>query len=196
VQLNPDLSAQTYSRVYTLIQVMKLSVKLAILLTLVLSACGSVFAQESDDPTPPRVGIAEIYLAKDDGSGKAGDQATSFITTDIPIYCVVLLDSAQPVKVKMNLVAVAVAGVKAETRVVSTTYTMRENEDRVNFTGRPVGQWVAGRYRVDIFVGDGPAVSSEFAVQKAAQAKPGTKPAGPGPKPADKSRLAGPVKKV
>lgn len=176
---------------------MKLSVKLPFLLTLVILFCGSVFAQESDDPTPPqKVGIAEIYLAKDDGSGKAGDQATSFITTDIPIYCVVLLDSAQPVKVKMNLVAVAVAGVKAETRVVSTTYTMRENEDRVNFTGRPVGQWVAGRYRVDIFIGDGPAVSREFAVQKAAQAKPGTKPAGPGSKPADKSRLAGPVKKV
>lgn len=145
------------------------------------------FAQEADGP-PAKVGIVEIYLAKDDGTGKAGEHATSFVTTDVPIYCVVQLDSSMPVTVRMNLVAVAVPGVKADTRVVSTSYTTRDNQDRVNFTGRPAGQWVAGRYRVDIFVGDSPVVSREFAVQKAAQAKPI-------PKPSDKSRLAGPVKK-
>ena len=155
-------------------------------LILVVGVFG-VYAQEPGVP-PAKVGIADIYLAKDDGTGKAGEQATSFVTTDVPIYCVVQLDSPLPVTVRMNLVAVAVPGVKADTRVVSTTYTTRDNEDRVNFSGRPSGQWVAGRYRVDIFVGDSPVVSREFAVQKAAQAKPL-------PKPSDKSRLAGPLKK-
>ena len=152
-----------------------------------------VQAQESlpaDDP----VGLAELYLAKDDGSGKAGDPATTFVTTDVPIYCVVVLNSSTPVTVRMNLVAVAVPGVKAETRVVSTAYTTKDLEDRVNFTGKPARQWVAGVYRVDIFVGDSPVVSREFAVQKAVQAKPVTKPVVP--KSADKSRLAGPVKKI
>ena len=32
----------------------------------------------------------DMYLARDDGSGKAGDAATAFVTNDIPIYCVVL----------------------------------------------------------------------------------------------------------
>ena len=167
-------------------------IKLALQFAVILACAIPLFGQESDSPAAP-VGIKELYLAKDDGSGKAGEQATSFITTDVPIYCVVLLDSAAPVTVKMNLVAVAVAGVKAETRVVSTSYKTRDNEDRVNFSGKPAGQWVAGRYRVDIFVDDRPSVSREFAVQKAVQAKPVSKPSSV--KAADKSRFAGPVKK-
>ena len=163
-----------------------------LLICLLFLFCFGAFGQEGDDPTAP-VGIAELYLAMDDGTGKAGDQATSFVTTDVPIYCVVQLDSGSPVTVKMNLVAVSVQGVKAETKVVSASYTTRDNQDRVNFTGRPAGQWVAGLYRVDIFVGDLPVVSREFAVQKSNQAKPVSKPANR--RAADKSRLAGAVKK-
>jgi|SRR5687767_9062458 len=166
-------------------------IKLPLVLCLVLVCCFAVAGQESGE-ADDLVGIAELYLAKDDGSGKAGDQATNFITTDVPIYCVVQLNSATPVTVRMNLVAVAVPGVKAETRVVSTSYTTRDNQDRVNFTGRPTGQWVAGLYRVDIFIDGSPVISREFAVQKPAQAKPVSKPATT--KPSDKSRLAGPVK--
>lgn len=155
--------------------------------------CGlGIFAQ-TIDTAPAPAGGTEIYLAKDDGTGKAGDEATSFVTTDVPIYCVVMLNSATPVKVKMNLVAVAVSGVRPDTKVVSTSYVTRENENRVNFSGRPAGQWVPGRYRVDIFVENQPVMSREFAVQKATQAKPGPKPQNP--KLSDKSRLAGPIKK-
>jgi hypothetical protein len=165
--------------------------KLLILLLFVPVFCASALAQEGDAVTAPvKEGGLEIYLAKDDGTGKAGEEATSFVTTDVPIYCVVVLGTSEPATVKMNLVAVAVPGVKAETRVVSTTYTTKENEDRVNFTGRPAGQWVAGRYRVDIFVGKTPVFSREFAVQKAVQATPVPKPS------ADKSRVAGRVKKI
>ena len=172
---------------------MKFVVMRSVLLICLLFLCGfGAFGQEGDDPTTS-VGIADLYLAKDDGTGKAGDQATSFVTTDVPIYCVVQLDSGAPVTVKMNLVAVSVPGVKAETKVVSASYTTRDNQDRVNFTGRPVGQWVAGLYRVDVFVGDLPVVSREFAVQKSTQAKPVSKPANR--RSSDKSRLAGPVKK-
>lgn len=167
--------------------------KIALQFAVILLFAVPIFGQESDGQLP-KPGISEIYLAKDDGTGKAGKAATgNFVTTDVPIYCVVILNSSVPATVKMNLIAVAVAGVKAETRVVSTTYTTRDNEDRVNFTGRPAGQWVPGRYRVDIFLDGQPAISREFAVQKAVQAKPLTKPAANTK--SDKSRYAGSVKK-
>jgi hypothetical protein len=167
-----------------------LFLKTSTFLGLILASCIAV-AGQTPDVVPPGTARTEIFLAKDDGTGKAGDEATSFVTTDVPIYCVVLLESAEPTTVKMNLVAVAVPGVRPGTKVVSTTYTTRDNEDRVNFSGRPAGQWVAGRYRVDIFIGNATAVSREFAVQKAVQAKP--KPSKP--KSSDKSPLAGPVVK-
>ena len=90
----------------------------------------------------------------------------------------------------LGIVAVAVPGVKADTKVVTTIYTTKDNEDRVNFTGKPAGQWVAGRYRVDIFVGGAAVISREFAVQKAVQipAKPVAKPATP--KATDPARVA------
>jgi hypothetical protein len=161
--------------------------KLALTFAFILVSGAGVFAQEVK-PAPVKTGIAEIYFAKDDGSGKAGEEATSFVTTDVPIYCVVQLDSGIPTTVKMNLVAVAVPGVRAETKVVSTTYTTKDNQNRVNFTGRPAGQWVAGRYRVDVFVGNAAAVSREFAVQKVEPAKPVARPTAP--KGSDKSRVA------
>ncbi|HUR99356.1 MAG TPA: hypothetical protein VMZ26_14925 [Pyrinomonadaceae bacterium] len=161
--------------------------KLALAFTFIFAGSLGAFAQ-AVNPAPAKAAVTEIYFAKDDGTGKAGEEASSFVTTDVPIYCVVLLDSAVPTTVKMNLVAVAVPGVRADTKVVSTSYTTKDNQDRVNFTGRPAGQWVAGRYRVDIFVGGASVVSREFAVQKAEQAKPVNKPAST--KAADKSRLA------
>ena len=116
--------------------------------------------------------VVEILLAKDDGSGSAGAAADGFLPTDVPIHCVVQLDSAKPTTVKMNLVAVNVAGVKPETRVVSTSYTTTENQNRVNFTGRPDGRWVTGRYRIDIYIGTQLAGSRDFTVQKSIPPKP------------------------
>ena len=52
-----------------------------------LASCVAGFAQEVAATAAP-AGTVEIYLAKDDGTGKAGDEATSFVTTDVPIYCV------------------------------------------------------------------------------------------------------------
>lgn len=107
--------------------------------------------------TPPA--IEEVYLARDDGKGKAGEQVAEFVTTDIPIHCVVLLDSMTKVTVKMNFVAVTVAGVKAETKVVTASYTTKEGQNRVFFTGRPDGRWTPGKYRVDLFL-DGKAATN------------------------------------
>ena len=59
---------------------------------------------------PADVQVEEVYLAKDNGSGIAGEAATVFMPTDIPLYCVVILSTIEPVQVKMNFVAAAVPG--------------------------------------------------------------------------------------
>ena len=138
------------------------------------------FAARAQQPEAPAViGLADFYLAKDDGRGQAGEEVSGFSTTDVPIYCVVQLDSPEPATVKMNLIVVSVPGVKPGTKVVSTSYTTKDSQNRVNFSGRPVGQWLAGRYRADIYIGSTLAVSREFAVQKP-----------PGPTPAVESVIA------
>ena len=122
----------------------------------------SVLAQT---PPPASPAIEEVYLAKDNGEGKAGEQVTEFRTTDTPIYCVVLLDTAAATVVKMNFVAVSVRGVKAETKVVTASYTTKENQNRVNFSGRPDGKWTPGKYRVDLYL-DGKLVTNvEFEIK-------------------------------
>jgi len=116
----------------------------------------AAYAQAPGALTPS---VEELYVAKDDGTGKAGEQVTEFATTDVPIYCVVLLDTQEKVTVKMNFVAVNVAGVKPDTKVVTASYVTKDGQNRVNFTGRPDGRWTAGRYRVDIFI-DGKVVKN------------------------------------
>lgn len=127
-----------------------------------LFAAAAMFAQS---PTPAPLGIEEVYLAKDDGQGNAGDQVDEFAVTDVPIYCVVLLDSKAKAVVKMNFVAVSVRGVKPETKVVTTSYTTTAGQNRVNFTGRPERIWAPGRYRVDLFIDGRPAKNLEFDIK-------------------------------
>lgn len=113
-----------------------------------------------------QVGVEQIYLAKDDGNGKAGETAEKFLTTDVPIYCIVQLNSLKSTTVKMNLVAVKVNGVKPGTKVITVSYTTDGQQSRVNFTGKPDGNWVVGNYRFDIFIDDKPAGNESFEIQE------------------------------
>jgi hypothetical protein len=144
--------------------------KAALLIILIFTICGAARAQA---PASTPVGIEEAYLAKDDGEGKAGDQVTEFQTTDVPIHCIVLLESNLGAVVKMTFVAVAVAGVKAETKVVTASYTTHDGQNRVNFTGRPDGKWTPGKYRVDLFLNGKMSRNIEFEIKSSAAGVPG-----------------------
>ena len=133
---------------------------------MLLTLSVAVWAQASS--AMPSVNVQDLYLAKDDGTGKAGDMATAFVTTDVPIYCVVQLDSSSPVTVKMNFVAAKVPGVKADTKVVTVSYTTKDGQNRVNFSGKPAGKWIAGNYRVDIFIDGKPARDLGFEIKESA----------------------------
>lgn len=127
-----------------------------------LFVAAGAYAQGDQVPGPA---VEELYLAKDDGTGKAGDQVAEFKTSDIPIYCIVLLDTTARVTVKMNFVAVNVSGVKPDTKVVTASYTTKDGQNRVNFTGRPDDKWTPGTYRVDIFLDGKIAKNVEFEIK-------------------------------
>jgi hypothetical protein len=142
-------------------------VKFPLIITLCLLFAFSALAQDEVKITEPQtVGVEDVFLAKDNGEGKAGDMADSFLTTDIPIYCVVSLNSTKPATVKMNFVAVNVKGVKAESRVFSVSYKTNGRQNRVDFTGKPDGAWTAGSYRIDIYIDDKLAVGKSFEIKK------------------------------
>lgn len=135
------------------------------LLTTLLTS--NIFAQtESVQTVKPFAGVEKIYLAKD-AEGKAGEETEVFSTTDIPIHCIIYLDSVKPTVVKMNFIAVNVPGVKAETKVISVSYKTDGTQNQVNFTGKPEGFWIAGNYRIDIFIDGKAAGNKEFQIRKA-----------------------------
>lgn len=139
-----------------------------ILITL-LSFLGalSAFAQIGEGGKtvdPEIVRVEQVFLAKDDGEGGAGEVAENFLTTDIPIYCVVELNSTKSTVVKMNLVAVSVAGVKGGSKIFTVSYKTNGRQNRVNFTGKPEGNWTAGAYRIDIFINDKLAAGKPFEI--------------------------------
>lgn len=162
------------------------------LFLLLFCALFSLTAHAQDVP-PPADGVEDVYLAKDDGEGKAGDVVTTFGISDIPIHCIVQLDTVKITTVKMNLVAVSVPGVKPETKVVTTSYTTKGNENQVNFTGRPDKVWTPGKYRVDIFLDGKLAKSHDFIIQKSVTANPAVNSLQPKPtpKPRSTNRKAG-----
>jgi hypothetical protein len=145
-------------------------VKLIYSLLICLFVAAGAYAQ-SDLPATPAV--EELYLARDDGRGKPGEQVSEFRTTDIPIHCVVLLDANTIVTVKMNFVAVSVTGVRPDTKVVTSSYVTEDGQNRVNFTGRPDDRWTPGKYRVDIFLDGKIAKSLEFDIKSVAGSAPG-----------------------
>ena len=143
--------------------------KIILITALCLFFALSAFAQPGEkvkSPAAQTVGVEEIYLAKDNGEGKVGDAAEFFLTTDIPIYCVVQLNSLKPALVRMNLVAVDVKGVKAESRVITVTYKTDGKQNLVNFTGKPAEFWTAGTYRIDIYIDDKLATGKSFEIKK------------------------------
>jgi len=157
-----------------------LQVFAAILFAVALCAVSVV----SQPPEPAEARIFEqVYLAKDDGAGNPGAAATEFTPSDIPIHCVVVLSGASAVTVRMDLIAVNVPGLRPESKIISTTYTTKDLQDRVYFNGRPGKVWFAGGYRADIYI-DGNLVGRyPFAVK-----------GGPAPKPAMNYQPKQPVK--
>lgn len=114
----------------------------------------------------PLVGIESIVLMRDDGGGNADQETAVFGQTDVPIHCQINLDSFIPATVKMNLVATDVKGLKAESKIITVSYKTNGEQNIVNFKGSPDDIWIAGKYRIDVFVNEKLAGNKEFEIQK------------------------------
>jgi hypothetical protein len=114
------------------------------------------------------VAVEEIYFAKDDGEGKVGEISEKFTVKDIPIHCIIQLNSTKATTVKMIFVAVNVKGVKPETKIITTSYTTNGKQNKVRFSGTPEKIWFVGTYRVDIFLDGKLTQSKELEIEKSA----------------------------
>lgn len=126
----------------------------------------NILGQTEQNENDEKIAVEEISLARDDGSGKAGEATNVFMTTDIPIHCFVQLASTKSVLVKMSLVAVKAEGLRAETKVVTVNFKTNGQGNQVNFNASPEKNWAAGAYRVDIFIDGKLAKSLEFEIKK------------------------------
>lgn len=148
----------------------------------------SVFGQASESPETVTVNVENIALMRDDGEGNPGVETGVFKTTDFPIHCQITLDSVKSSAVKMNLVAVTVAGLKAETKIMTVSYKTNGEQNIVNFRGSPNKSWLSGKYRVDIFVDDKLAGKKEFEIEKSPLPAGQTNFTPPKPKPKTKPK--------
>lgn len=141
-----------------------------LLLLLILLVCPAAFAQPEQAEGP----VAEAFLAFSNGEGGPGEESAEFKTTDNPIYCVVNLTGTDPQTVRMKLVAVRVAGLREGSQIVSTSYTTKQGENIVQFSGGPAKVWFVGKYRAEIFINDKLEKTLEFDVKGTAAVVPST----------------------
>ena len=141
--------------------------KLVLIISLCLFLGFDVFAQTNETV---KSGVAEIALARSDGKGGVGEATDKFTATDVPIFCLITLDSEKSVVVKMNFVAVKAAGTKPETKVVVVNYTTNGKHNQVTFDASPNGVWAAGSYRADIYIDGKLAKSRPFEIEKSPNA--------------------------
>ncbi len=137
---------------------------------LILSFCLffslTIFGQPPATRETPAVGIESIVIMRDDGDGNADGETSVFNQKDVPIHCRIFLDSFIPATVKMNLIATDVKGLKTESKIITVSYKTNGEQNIVNFKGAPNNIWLAGKYRIDIFVNEKLAGNKEFEIQK------------------------------
>lgn len=139
--------------------------KAILILSLCLFFSLTAFGQPPEVKEKAVVGIESIVLMRDDGDGNADDEVAVFNQTDVPIHCQIQLDSFIPAIVKMNLIATDVKGLKAESKIITVSYKTNGKQNIVNFKGAPDNIWLAGKYRMDIFVNEKLAGNKEFEIQ-------------------------------
>lgn len=148
----------------------------------------NIFGQSNSTESKEEIGVEEITLARDDGSGKAGEITDSFLTTDVPIHCFVQLDSIKTVVVKIILVAVKVIGLKPESKVVTISYKTNGTQNGINFNASPEKIWAAGTYRADVLIDGKLAKSLEFEIKKSSKQIANEKQSPPKPRTQPKTR--------
>lgn len=138
---------------------MKIIFSLGMFLCLAIGAHAQEFTGQS-----PEQGIEGVALFKDDGKGKAGDEAAEFRTSDSIIHCQVQLKETKPTLVKMLMIAVEVKGFKSGSKVITAAYKTNGEQGIINFRASDSDGWQPGKYRMDILLDEKLTKSIEFTI--------------------------------
>lgn len=96
--------------------------------------------------------ISDIHMAKDDGSGQPGDEATSFAPGDHTIHCVATLKTAKSgTQMKFSWWVVDADGTKNQ-KIKDIDYTTKALENVVHGHLTLPQDWPKGSYKVDVYV--------------------------------------------
>ena len=117
-----------------------------------------------DEEEKKEVSVEQIYLARDNGKGNPGETVEKFSVNDRPVYCIIQLNTEKPVAVKMVFVAAKANRLKPETKIITVSYTTKETENGVTFNASPDGLWMAGEYRIDVYVNNKFSKSRTFEI--------------------------------
>lgn len=130
-----------------------------LLVLLLLTLAGVAACSGSSEP----VKVDSVTLARDNGSGSAGEAVTSFKPTDHIFHATVKLNRVDSgLKVKLSWMAAEVGEVK-ETEIDHNDFTAPTTnviEGKVELPN----DWQPGKYRLDIYLNDKLAQSVDFTV--------------------------------
>jgi hypothetical protein len=106
----------------------------------------------ADSASKSGVHTEKIDLAKDDGSGGAGDTVTSFRSSDNPLHFVAHLSEFEAgTKVKMVLTAIDAGGTK-NVKVGEVEKETSAFENIIDAHWKFPEDWPTGRYKIDAYI--------------------------------------------
>jgi hypothetical protein len=127
---------------------------------MVLVAAAAFAACGKSGPTT----VESITIARDDGSGKAGDAVESLKPTDHEFHASIKFDKGNDVKVKADLIAVDTPEGK-NINVLTQDYDLGGINNTVDLKCSLPRDWPAGSYRIDVSLDGKLAKSKEFKIE-------------------------------
>ncbi len=108
--------------------------------------------------------MTDAELARDDGSGRAGQRVSGFRAKDNPLHCVASLNKPRE-GVRVRFVWTAVdAGGERERVLAAAEYVTRPGESRADGVASLPREWPRGRYRVQVILNGRVAKTVDFNV--------------------------------
>jgi hypothetical protein len=121
---------------------------------------------------PADIYIKSIWLALDDGMGKAGKMVSGFKPDNNPLHCVVRLSRAKVgTKVKFIWTAIDAGGMK-NYKIITLQYVTKPWEDLVDGQINIPSAWPSGKYKVEASINK-QSISTEFRITNEPGRQPG-----------------------
>ncbi|HEX8098494.1 MAG TPA: hypothetical protein VF507_10675 [Pyrinomonadaceae bacterium] len=111
------------------------------------------------------ISVQNLYLARDDGAGNAGERVEGFTTSDRVLHCVAELNKARPgTKVTFSWYAVSVGSTRNQL-ISSVDYATGPYEKLIYGKLTPRTTWPTGDYRVEVAINGARDESLDFSIE-------------------------------